>query len=1399
MARLRSFVHRIPFRRAHMANKLDVSVALMVALAGLAGCSEPAGDSADPGASPTGGTPAAGAARGLGVFSSGVTEIFVEMDAQAGAEPVAGPGGLNGLVRHNLEALFAGSPKKLELATSLDQVGTVEGVSAEALDKNALIALAAQHRDTPASPGRAVFHVLYVDAVLQEDGARREDVLGASLGDSGVVVMFAPVLRAAGRGPRGRSNPFVEQTTLIHELAHAAGLVNRGVPPVEAHEDTAHPHHCNDDHCVMFWANEGAADLVDFVQARVRDESTVLFTASCLADAKAAAVAEPGDEAGSGDGPTDARSTPSCTSSEKKCYLDEDVDLQAGPSSWRCQSKRATTPCTALADATDCNDADVTIYRGAAELPDKKDNDCDGRVDNCPNGKVQCFDVTDADADGYFALWSCKLPGEGGAACKPQDCDDTRASASPAASEISNGLDDDCDALVDDCLTPEDPVRFVMKTLGGVPFDQGLLVGGKTSIDAVIEVALASGGDLSGQSFHVLPEALGAGRALDVFPTKACRRGRCTYTLELTAAKGAAIPLATSTLVNGVTLTVERPYEGRTATYRSRFAMLESPAVTSGTTDADAARVAITRRLLEEIGSAIQAKLEVSMTGLSKPLEPMIDDSDGDGRTDDELTDDDNFYYTYLQAVVLEGAKVTVSTYDEAPTGLNDAGPATLRGHIVVDLSWDSVRLDVDFLELECQTRDSLDHLDDNNLPSACLDRDHCTGNELNDDDPGNNLCLIFVEHHLYSIVVPRPHARASFTLAIAAAGTRISDWSRMDLASMGLQNDPAHALTAQTGALAVVIEDFNFDLRDAGGATLVPSSYEDDEFYDRLIELDGDSPDDGIPLLGDLGEGTVAETAEDMIESLLARMAYLTHHSQADGVPRVGTAAGFLNRLDAGTFGVEWGGIAEVNLSAEIWNALEDQFHTQLPESAQIEFPLQIPIEIGAPNAELDLFRASSQADTEEEDAVEYLINVKLHAMGGLAATLDGVSGALSLWATEAGVYADGDAPGIRMSTRVTSNAPLPGGRSLITGLRRPNPEVALNGEQPELAVAVGDHLFNSLLGTMLPSLGLDSGGGRTCDSARGVHEGQEVDTDGDGVVDHWVRVAMPTPPVVSFVGVEAEDVAGLEVALPVSLGEVHLEIESADCQVFAVDAGVTLRLLLALPTGDDLVAVDRTATRCTERDTLVALRMGLEAEVLGVSLGHEVECGELRPPVDAGMVERALNGALAAALAQKACEGDATDAEGRAGIYPIDSGDAWDTSMAVYCGEDNTTKAERYLVIVASEPQDSGPSSGLPGKFLAGPAAVSEGQVDFVLAATAATLCGGTPTEPPAQIPTECDFATAYAEGECSSPPPCAPNTCGATVCCSFEGLSCCEYIGEPLPEPDAPEPNDGFEPVE
>lgn len=103
----------------------------------------------------------------------------------------------------------------------------------------------------------------------------------------------------------------------------------------------------------------------------------------------------------------------------------------------------------------DCNDNDATIYPGATETCNLVDDNCDGTVDE----GVGTYFYPDNDGDGYGKDNSgvetgCSAPE--GYADNEDDCDDTKASVYPGAHEYENGIDDDCDGLIDEDYVDND-------------------------------------------------------------------------------------------------------------------------------------------------------------------------------------------------------------------------------------------------------------------------------------------------------------------------------------------------------------------------------------------------------------------------------------------------------------------------------------------------------------------------------------------------------------------------------------------------------------------------------------------------------------------------------------------------------------------------------------------------------------------------------------------------------------------------------------------------------------------------------------------------------------------------------------------------------------------------------
>jgi hypothetical protein len=102
-------------------------------------------------------------------------------------------------------------------------------------------------------------------------------------------------------------------------------------------------------------------------------------------------------------------------------------------------------------NASDCDDADSAVNPLATELCNGADEDCDGEIDE-PEDVAYLPYYTDVDGDGYgdpaTELLACEPPK--GLVDNGLDCDDADPAIQPGATEICNGIDDDCDAMVDD-------------------------------------------------------------------------------------------------------------------------------------------------------------------------------------------------------------------------------------------------------------------------------------------------------------------------------------------------------------------------------------------------------------------------------------------------------------------------------------------------------------------------------------------------------------------------------------------------------------------------------------------------------------------------------------------------------------------------------------------------------------------------------------------------------------------------------------------------------------------------------------------------------------------------------------------------------------------------------------
>jgi hypothetical protein len=126
-------------------------------------------------------------------------------------------------------------------------------------------------------------------------------------------------------------------------------------------------------------------------------------------------------------------------------YRDADSDGYGNPA---LSTQACAQPAGYVTNNADCNDGNAAVRPGATELCNGVDDNCDGQIDE----GVKTTYYADSDSDGYgnpaSSVQACSKPA--GYVANNTDCNDSNAGVHPGATELCNGVDDNCDGQIDE-------------------------------------------------------------------------------------------------------------------------------------------------------------------------------------------------------------------------------------------------------------------------------------------------------------------------------------------------------------------------------------------------------------------------------------------------------------------------------------------------------------------------------------------------------------------------------------------------------------------------------------------------------------------------------------------------------------------------------------------------------------------------------------------------------------------------------------------------------------------------------------------------------------------------------------------------------------------------------------
>lgn len=219
-------------------------------------------------------------------------KVSVDVIYEAGADPYIGSNFRNkpywSVFETNIKAIYEARGMNVEVVvpSELSDMTLIPVQNKDSWTASEINDLAKKYKKIATTSSDAVIQAVFVQGYFNNGESTNTSVIGINITGTTVIAIFKDVIKAMHQDKDGPTAKFTEQSTLVHEFGHAIGLVNNGVKQVDPHHDSEHGAHCDNPNCVMYWQNEGAIEMYEYIARYMQSGSEIMYDASCMEDLK---------------------------------------------------------------------------------------------------------------------------------------------------------------------------------------------------------------------------------------------------------------------------------------------------------------------------------------------------------------------------------------------------------------------------------------------------------------------------------------------------------------------------------------------------------------------------------------------------------------------------------------------------------------------------------------------------------------------------------------------------------------------------------------------------------------------------------------------------------------------------------------------------------------------------------------------------------------------------------------------------------------------------------------------------------------------------------------------------------------------------------------------------------